>query len=634
MCGIFGFVGAMDSAASVDVDAVLRSLRHRGPDDEGTFSETFPVTGKTNHTCILVHTRLSILDLSPAGHQPMSTPDGRWHLVFNGEIYNHPELRAALESEGQRFAGTSDTEVVLHALVRWGNRALRLFTGMFALALWDRDSASILVARDRFGEKPLYVVTDEVLGTFAFASEIRTLLASGIVERVASRAGLLSYLATGSVSEPWTIIRKVWAFPPATVARFKSGVVTSERFWQNPFREPATQALKDAAPLVGERLHRVVRRQLAADVPVGLFLSAGMDSVAIAVAAAAVEGSSVDSFTVSLDDNATNEGRIASAVATQLGLDHHNIHVSASDAMARVPEAVMALDQPSIDGVNTYLISRAVRQAGIVVALSGIGGDEVFAGYTTFRTIRHWMRLNGLLRSFGVARFARRAAGSILPFSVAMRKALALAGAKQAPHDFECVFRGLFTDAQVERLAAHAWLERPREEDPPVWLNAGHREDVTQLDAVNALSALELEGYLRNTLLRDTDSMSMAHGLEVRAPFLDHELVALAASVRGADKIAGPKNKPLLAAAMPGIPEAVTRRPKSGFGLPLDAWLRGPLGGWASDMLQGACHGLSSAETFRIWKLFLRRSPQVSWSRAWALIILTSWLHQNRVRVA
>jgi asparagine synthase (glutamine-hydrolysing) len=504
---------------------------------------------------------------------------------------------------------------------------------MFALALWDRDSASVLLARDRFGEKPLYFFTNAADGTFAFASEVRTLLASGIVERIASREGLLSFLQAGSVCEPWTVIQNVWAFPPATVVRVTRGKVDARRFWESPFYAPPSRTVQQAAVPIRERLVEVVRSQLIADVPVGLFLSAGMDSAAIAVAAAALEGSSVRSFTVSLDDDAMNEGGIASGVATELGLDHQNIHVSACDAMARVPEAVMALDQPSIDGVNTYLISRAVRQAGIVVALSGIGGDEVFAGYTTFRTIRHWMRLNELLRFIGVAGFTRRAAGSNLPFSVAMRKALALAGAKLLPHDLERVFRGLFTEAQVERLARQAWFEGSGEDDHPAWLNGGHRQEMAQLDPVNALSALELGGYLRNTLLRDTDSMSMAHGLEVRAPLLDHELVALAASVHGADKIAGPQNKPLLAAAMPGIPEAVRRRPKSGFGLPLDAWLRGPLGGWASEILQSACHGLSSTEASRIWDLFLRRSPQMSWSRPWALIVLASWLHQNRVRV-
>jgi asparagine synthase (glutamine-hydrolysing) len=564
----------------------------------------------------------------------MSTPDGRWHLVFNGEIYNHRELRDTLENEGQRFVGASDTEVVLHALVRWGDRALRSFTGMFAVALWDRETATLLLARDRFGEKPLYVAGDEAGGTFAFASEIRTLLASGLVDRVASKAGLLSYLATGSVSEPWTILRRVWAFPPATVARFKSGVVRSERFWETPFGQAPCQALTDIAPLVGGCLHRVVRRQLVADVPVGLFLSAGMDSVAIGLAAATVEGSQVRSFTVSLDDDAMNEGGVASAVAKELGLHHQNIHVQASHAMAQVPEAVAALDQPSIDGVNTYLISRAVRQAGIVVALSGIGGDEVFAGYRTFRMIRRWLWLNGLLRSVGAALLTRQAAGSRLPLSVAMRKALALAGAKHAPRDFERVFRSLFTETQVERLIQHAWLESAGEEEQPIWLTAERGEQPAQLDPVNELSMLELAGYLRNTLLRDTDGMSMAHGLEVRAPFLDHELVALAASVHGSAKIAGVRNKPLLAAAMPCLPESVLGRRKSGFDLPLDAWLRGPLHGWASDILRSATQGLSSVEALRIWDLFLRRSPQVSWSRTWALVVLATWLRNNRVVLA
>ena len=289
----------------------------------------------------------------------MCTRDGRWRLIFNGEIYNHRELRADLQKEGERFVGSSDTEVVQYALVRWGVQAVRRFTGMFALALWDRENASLLVARDRLGEKPLYFAPLGSAGGFAFASEVRTLLASGAVERVASRRALLSYLEAGSVAEPWTVIRNVWAFPPATVARFQSGVATSERFWDSPFHEEPSRTLKEAAPLVRTRLEDAVRAQLVADVPVGLFLSAGMDSTAIAAMATLAQSGVVRSFTVSVDEGALDEGAVASRVAYEMGCEHHAVHVPASEAVAQVPAAVAALDQPSIDGVNTYIVSKA-----------------------------------------------------------------------------------------------------------------------------------------------------------------------------------------------------------------------------------------------------------------------------------
>jgi asparagine synthase (glutamine-hydrolysing) len=634
MCGIFGFVGGMDSAAGVDVDAVLRSLGHRGPDDRGTFTDTFPVADKPSHTCILVQTRLSILDLSPAGHQPMSTPDGRWRLIFNGEIYNHRELRADLQREGARFEGTSDTEVVLHALVRWGAQALRRFTGMFTVALWDRQNASMLMARDRLGEKPLYVAWDQRSGNLAFASEVRTLLTSGVVERVASRQGLLSYLEAGSVAEPWTAIRNVWAFPPATVALFQSGVVTSERFWESPFHQAPSRTLQDGAPLVRARLVDAVRDQLVADVPVGLFLSAGMDSTAIAALATLAQGGGVRSFTVSLDDGGLDEGAVAARVAHQIGCEHHDVHVSNSEAVAQVPDAVAALDQPSIDGVNTYIVSKAVRDAGTVVALSGIGGDEIFAGYRTFRTYGRWARLNGLVRAMGAGPFTRWAARSDLPLSVRVRKALGLAGADQVSGDFHRGFRSLFSSGQVQRLS-EGTLEETRDGEPyPPWFDSGNDGPGAESGTVSAVSQMELDGYLRNTLLRDSDAMSMAHGLEVRAPFLDHQLVALAASVHGRDKIAGTINKPLLAAAVTELPDLVTRRRKTGFALPFDAWLRGPLRRWAAGSLEVAAGSFSTAESRRIWGLFQGGSQTVSWSRAWALVVLASWLQRNQVTLA
>ena len=638
MCGIFGFVGGTDSAAGVNIGAVLGSLRHRGPDDQGAVTETVSAAGQPDQTCILVHTRLSILDLSPAGHQPMSTRDGRWRLIFNGEIYNHRELRAALQAEGVCFSGASDTEVVLHALVAWGARAVQRFTGMFALALWDRDNASLLVARDRFGEKPLYVSPARG-GSFVFASEVRTLLACGLVERVASRTALRSYLETGSVSEPWTVIRNVWAFPPATFARIEAGVVTPERFWDSPFHLAPSRTLREAAPFVRHCLADAVRGQLVADVPVGVFLSAGMDSAAIATMATLAQDADIQSFTVSLEDRALDEGAAAARIAHQIGCHHHDVHVSVSDAVARVPEAVAAHDQPSIDGVNTYIVSKAVREAGTVVALSGLGGDEVFAGYRTFRTVRRWARLNGLVQAVGAGPVTRWAAQSGLPLSVGARKALALAGAHRVPEDFLPVFRALFSAGQIERLSAGALdAAHASEREPcPPWMGPGsglRSSGPETFDTVSTISQMELDGYLRNTLLRDTDAMSMAHGLEVRTPFLDHHLVAVAASVHGSHKIAGDGNKPLLAAAVTELPDFVTRRGKTGFGLPLDAWLRGPLRSWAAGCLEDAGHGLSPAESRRVWGLFLDGSRTVSWSRAWALVVLASWLRQNRVSVS
>jgi asparagine synthase (glutamine-hydrolysing) len=610
---------------------VLRALRHRGPDDEGTFAERRRIGDLPAQTCILAQTRLSIVDLSPTGHQPMSSLDGRWRLIFNGEIYNHRELRADLQNAGERFVGGSDTEVVLRALVRWGERAVELFTGMFALALWDRATGRLLLARDRFGEKPLYFTYAADGSSFVFASEIRALLASGVVDRFVSSRGVTTYLETGSVSEPWTIVRNVWAFPPATVVQLQRGAASAKRFWESPFNDEPTHSVKEGSALVRDRLEAAVRCQLVADVPVGLFLSAGMDSTAIAVMAAAARYGVVRSFTVSLDDDALDEGALAAQVARQIGCEHHDVHVSATEAIARVPDAVAALDQPSIDGLNTYLVSKGVRETGTVVALSGVGGDELFAGYRMFRTAQRWATLNRFAGATGAGRFAQWAEQSSIPLPVSVRKALRLAGADRVSGDFYRQFRVLFSSEQIRRL----WPDAARNPDDgagyPVWLTEARSRCDRPTDTVSAVSQIELEGYLRNTLLRDTDAMSMAHGLEVRAPFLDHHVAGAAAQVRGADKIAGRMNKPLLAAAVSELPDAVTRRRKTGFRLPLDTWLRGPLRRWAENRLEDGGSRRPAPEAWRIWTLFLSGNRSVTWSRAWAMVVLSSWLRHHRI---
>jgi asparagine synthase (glutamine-hydrolysing) len=317
-----------------------------------------------------------------------------------------------------------------------------------------------------------------------------------------------------------------------------------------------------------------------------------------------------------------------------MGCEHHDVQVSSSEALAQVPAAVVAQDQPSIDGVNTYIVSKAVRAAGTVVALSGVGGDEIFAGYSTFRTVGHWTRLNSLFRGAGAGPVTRWAARSSLPLPVPLRKALGLIGANRAAGDFHRTLRMLFSPGQVQRLANGALDTPPGSDRCPAWCDPAPEDHLQTLGAVSALSQVEMDGYLRNTLLRDTDAMSMAHGLEVRAPFLDHHLVALAASVHGAEKIAGDVNKPLLAAAVSELPDYVSRRRKTGFGLPFDSWLRGPLSGWAAGSLDDGLVGLSLTETRKTWQLFLQGSRTVSWSRAWALIVLASWLRRHQVTIA
>ena len=615
-------------------------MQNLGP--EVPKSSNFAISQSSNISCLFAHTRLAILDLSPAGHQPMTSEDGRYTIVYNGEVFNFREIRAELENLSNRaieqssnrpFRSNSDTEVILRSYEKWGADCVRRFRGMFAFAIWDRDDRSLFMARDRLGIKPLYYV--EHSGGVAFCSEIRPFLEAGLVERRLDSGSLGSYFAFGSVSGPGTIIEKVRALSPGSTAILRAGRLTVQRYWSPPQTEwsrPSDGRL--ALEELRATLREAVRMRLISDVPLGVFLSGGIDSSAVVALAAAASDTPIHTFTVTFDEQPYNEETFAAEIASRFGCDHHQVHLSAARAASEIEGAVRALDQPSADGVNTYFVAKAAREAGLTVALSGLGGDEIFAGYPYFRSFGSLLRMGAAAR-FLPHRVLTQGPEAFNGMPHRSRKLRALLSAGGDPAKTYAVLRGMFlTDERDSLLApdlrSAAAAEASNLSDVSVTSDSG-----APWDPVNVFSKLEIANYLRNTLLRDTDTMSMAHSLEVRVPLLDHRLVEHVLALPGRIKIAGRHNKPLLTGAVPEVPEPIVRRRKMGFTLPMEVWFRGAQREWLSELLSESSIEplgfLNPRGVNGLWRSFLRGEKFTSWSRVWCVAALVAWSKQNRV---
>ena len=632
MCGIVGILARKTQIPPVVLEQATRSLAHRGPDDSGTvlLKETLAEPVEIG----LGHRRLAILDLSPLGHQPMQDPvTGNW-IVFNGEIYNFRELRKELEAAGVEFKSHSDTEVILAAYRVWGESCLTRLGGMFAFALWDAPRKRLLLARDPMGIKPLYYHQSKQ--AFIFASEVRTLLRTGLVPRKADSTGVLSYLAFGSVYEPWTIVEGVMAVPPGHVLTVENGAVSSREYW-NPLQSSSRGksesrsgngvATADQLPAI---LRDAVLSHLVSDVPVGVFLSGGIDSSAL-VAVLSHNGVRANTFSLVFKEEEFNEGQYSREIARCFGTEHHEIPVSQQDTLAVLPEALCAMDQPTIDGINTYLVSAKTRAAGVKVALTGLGADEMFAGYSNFRRVP---RMEAFSKRFGrLPRLARRPLSASLAMFAGKgdrsRKLAELAaGHDSIVHPYFLV-RTLFGAAERAEL-----FSAPDYQGSQQSLDRVLRESVSEsqsLDPVNRVSYLESHWYMRNTLLRDSDFMSMAHGLELRVPFLDRTLVEACFRVPGEKKLQGDLPKSLLLASLGvELPREVVTRPKRGFTLPFERWLRGEMRPVVEDALLKSNWDQTSINSItvrEVWNRFL--SGETSWSRPWSLFVLHRWCEQN-----
>lgn len=625
MCGITGVFGPLDYTASVR--RMTDALRHRGPDDAG-FADLAGIGSSRLGT--FGHRRLAILDLTSAGHQPMHSPDGRYCLTYNGEIYNYRELRDDLVREGIRIRSTGDTEVLLAGWAHWGPSVLARLRGMFAMALWDSDLERGYLARDAFGVKPLYL--HETAGTVLFASEVRALLASERIPRKLSSEAVRSYLSTGSVAEPLTIIDSVRAIPPGCFVGIECRggdpvVGAPERFASSltAIDDVATSENRDDPGQLRQILRDSVCHHLVSDVPIALFLSGGVDSSSVVALASEVSEARLDTFTVTFDDADYTEAGPARSVAKQFGTRHHEIPFSGRNLLDALPDAFAAMDQPSLDGLNTYVVSGAVRANDIKVVLSGLGGDELFGGYPSFR------RASMVKPLWKLPTFARQiaAAGVNLSDDPRLERVGALLRGRSPAEAAYRASRTLFSDGYVRSLAGDT--------DNVAVAIAPDDVDLSRLSLLQQISLYELTGYMRNTLLRDSDVFSMAHGLELRVPFIDREVARAAMKFADSAKLRRGISKPILASAMQDIlPEELLSRRKQGFTLPFERWMRRDLFREINEVLTSAASskvGLAPDATGRVWSDFQNRRPGMSWSRPWALYTLIRWAAQNGISI-
>jgi len=588
MCGIVGTFlhDRQQVVEAADLMRMCDTIVHRGPDDHGIFAKGPVGIGMR---------RLSIIDLS-GGHQPMSADDGRLTIVFNGEIYNYRDVRRMLETRGYQFRTSSDTESILHAYHAFGADCLRYLNGMFALAIWDARKRELFVARDRIGIKPLYLRQWD--GGLAFASEIKALLAAADVPRELDLDAFKYFLRYGYVGSPATLLRGIRQLPPAHYLIADENGVRIQRYWSLEDVAPCDRSEDEQAELIYEGLKLAVERQLISDVPLGAFLSGGLDSASIVHLMTEVTGTSVSTYSIGFAgvDRFHNELEDARFVSQQCGTTHHEIIVE-PDVAALIPRLVHHLDQPLADSsfVVTYLVSALARET-VKVIISGVGGDELFGGYRRYlgpRLAQYYDVLPQRLRAaFGsVAHRVPVDRGSMLKNYFRLGRSFLTADGLGAYERYDHAVQ-MLDPGDLRQLSPAASPNGSALFDARRDFFAG----VSRADSIEQMMRLDMNTSLVDSLLLLTDKMSMATSLEARVPFLDHELVEAAASIPSSSKIKGMQLRYIQKKSMEGrLPSRVLKKRKRGFGCPVGAWFRTDLKPLLRDTLAPAAlrkHGL------------------------------------------
>ena len=583
MCGIAGLFGQQQLAFSKIAD--LR-LQHRGPDGQGHWSDEIAE---------LSHRRLAILDLSSSGQQPMTSACGRYVIVFNGEIYNFQDLRQKMIGQGVIFRSHCDTEVILELFARVGSLCLERLRGMFAFAIWDTQNQQAFLARDPLGIKPLYLLQLPG-GGLAFASELRTLLALQGFNTHINSSALYAYLNTGSVPEPETLIQGIHLLPAGHTATWYQHHLQTTPYWKTTYHSDPAIDLETAISLTRQALQETVQSHLVSDVPIGLFLSGGLDSSSIL----ALSQQSLKTFTIGFAEANYDESERAAAIAAHFGADHHPLQLSMTQVRNWLPDFLSAIDQPTIDGLNTFCISRLAHEQGLKVVLSGQGGDELFGGYPTFEQVPKMQRWRSCLGPFAPL------LGQVLQqyrSALSQRLASWLRTPPTLNSAYHC-YRCIFSPQEAKTLLAHWGLALNSLEIVP-------KHHPTQLpnSQSDQIAWLETNNYLRNQLLRDSDVFSMAWSLELRVPFVDQTLFEVIAPIPANIRLA--TGKQLLSNAVSDLPDWLLNQPKQGFRFPFQEWL----------------------DTDYNNDLNLPTTPDHldlrPWYRRWSLFILQDWLQRH-----
>lgn len=591
---------------------------HRGPDGSGLYQDTKAVLG---------HRRLSIIDLSEAGKQPMSNEDRTVWVTYNGEIYNFRELREELVRQGHQFASKTDTEVLVHGYEQWGiDGLLSRLLGMYAFGLLDARASShrLFLAKDPFGIKPLYYYYDKE--KILFASEVRAIMKTGIVPDEMNMEATVRFLQLGSVPAPYTTIKNVLALPAGHYLALHENGINLKPYWDISTylaRSLAQEEHPTFAEAVGATralLEDSVNRHLVSDVPLGMFLSGGIDSSTLVALASRFREKPITTVSIIFEEPTYNESSYSSRIADRYRTEHHEVLVTMKEMLEELPRVFAAMDQPTVDGINTYFVSKTAKQVGLTVVLSGTGGDEVFLGYDHFKKADSW---ETAWRLFG--RLPRWARNGFSTIGVRAGELLGKSGVEKLAYleppsnqHLYLLFRGLFAPRQIQDLLGIGEKEYERLTPAP------DVPDGLRRSTLASFSFLEFNHYLQNQLLKDTDVMSMAHSLEIRVPFLARPLVEYIAALPAHLKIMRGVNKPLLVNALgDGLPVEIWDRPKMGFTFPLSQWMKGR----GEDLRAASAEQkfLDRKSIERVWRGFKQGS--LHWSRPWALLVASRMMH-------
>ena len=624
MCGIAGFTTKNWSAPPERIRQATATLIHRGPDQQGFFhSNLFSFGGA----------RLKIIDLEQ-GNQPIFTEDGDGGIVFNGEIYNHLELRAELENLGHRFQSHSDTETVLRAFLQWDNACFAKLRGMFAVALWSKSRKRIVLARDRMGIKPLYIARQEE--ELFFASELKALFVHPEIDRRLSLAGLDCYLALNYIPSPWTLVDGIEKLAPGDWLEWQDGEVSTGSYWRLPFGVSNTYTLESAKEELDVLMQDAVREHLISDVPLGVWLSGGIDSTTILHYAAKASTSQLKTFSISFRGRSFDETEYIHRAVKQYETDHTELDLTpAEDLRGAIEEFAHYSDEPSADAgaLPVWFLSKLCKTK-TTVALSGEGADELFGGYLTYRANRLANKARMLPRS--LLRVALRAVHywpvSDNKISLEYKVKRFLEGALMSPARAHVYWNGTFSDTEKRALVTQPL--------PPTL-----KRVLMELEGLPHTSDdlapylwLDQKYYLADDILTKSDRMSMAHSVEVRPPFLDHRIVEFAARLPASLKIRGAQQKVILKELMKDkLPQAILQRPKTGFDIPAHEWLRGPLLPLLTDALHYGAREYGdvfrSDVVERFLRLHLERKANVGY-HLWGLLILFLWMKKWRIQAA
>ncbi|HKP68501.1 MAG TPA: asparagine synthase (glutamine-hydrolyzing) [Pyrinomonadaceae bacterium] len=616
MCGIAGIGGMKDThAAGSAIRRMTDRIAHRGPDADGFLIEDGVALG---------HRRLSIIDLSEAANQPQFDVNDRYAIILNGEIYNYRDVKAKLPD--YPYKTESDTEAIIAAYSALGPACLELLNGMFAIAIWDRQRHELFVARDRLGVKPLYYsITSD--GVFVFASEIRAILESGLVERKLDGEALSEYLMYQSVYAPRTIVENVSQLPAGTYGIYTDSKLSIKPFWEIETRSTEFDySDKDAVKrTVRELLLGSVERRMISDVRLGAFLSGGIDSSGVVGLMSEVSDQPVDTFSVTFREEEFDESHYSNLIAKKFNTRHTAVELSPKDFLDEMPNALAAVDSPTGDGFNTYVVSKATKRAGITVALSGLGGDELFAGYPYFF---NWLdmqkgllpKLPRLLRRPLSAAFATSSRSKYQRIAdILGAETLDLAGVYPM---FRQVMSRQTARDYFQNGNGRTSLEKQLEEK---------RDAVAQFPLLSQISIAEMIGYTQNVLLKDTDQFAMASALEVREPYFDYLLVEYVLGIPDSIKLPKYPKSLLVESIAPLLPDEIVHRPKKGFVLPFEQWMKNEM----KELCESRLRYLDERGIFaagqlnRKWKAFQTGADGVRWSELWHLVVLADWLETN-----